>query len=143
MAERKVLPNTQVITLSEVGGTEKLIVCLTQTGYNMNRNAIDSTTFCGTDSLPGTKTFNLPFSGQRILVPDATHISEKGLFDFISNGTRIEWTLGPVTPATGDIVYTGEGYLNTFNTSNPLNGVPTMDGTIDADTSTVACAVTA
>lgn len=143
MAERKVAANSIFLTIAAIDGTEKTIVCLTQTGYQMARQAIDSTSFCGTEQLPGTKTFTLPFTAQRVLVPDADHTSEAGLFGFIDAGTHVQWTLGAATPVAGDIVITGTGYLNSFSTDNSTNAVPTMTGTIDADSDSVAMVVTA
>ena len=138
MAQTKVTPNSIVLTVAAVGNSaQKLIVCLTQTGFNMANASVDATSFCGVDTLPGATTFDLPFTGQRVISPDAGNISEKGLFDLIKGKTRIEWTYGKLTPTHGDVVYTGEGYLNTFNTDNGVNTVPTMTGTINADSSTV------
>lgn len=143
MAQTKILPNTVVLTVAADGSSsETLIVCLTQTGYNMANTAVDATSFCGADQLPGAQTFDITFTGQRMINPDAGNISEAGLFALIQNKTLIQWTLGPVTPVAGDPIYTGTGYLNTFNTDNSTDTVPTMTGTINAISSTVEMTVT-
>lgn len=138
MAQTNVLPNTVVLTVAPAGSSsEALIVCLTDTGYNMANAAVDASSFCGTTQLPGSQTFDLPFTGQRMINPDSGNISEAGLLTYIRDKTLLQWTLGPVTPVTGDVVITGEGYLNTFSTTNATNAVPTMTGTINALVDTI------
>jgi hypothetical protein len=138
MAQTKVVPNSTVITIAPAdSSSETLIVCLTQTGYTATNTAVDAASFCGVDTLPGATTFDLTFSGQRMINPDAGNISEYGLLQLVLDKTRVQWTIGPITPVTGDVVITGEGYLNTFSTDNSTDTVPTMTGTINADSSTV------
>ena len=138
MAQTKVLPNSIYLTVGTVGtSSETLIVCLTQVGYTVANAAVDASSFCGVDTLPGATTFDVTFSGQRMINPDTGNISEAGLLDLILNKTNVQWTIGPITPVTGDVVISGEGYLNNFATDNAVNTVPTMTGTINANSSSV------
>jgi hypothetical protein len=136
MARRKIAPNTILLTLVAEGGTAKHVVCLTQLGTSESKSAINADSFCGVDRLPGVLDGTISFTAQRILEPLSTEYSEKGIFDLFNNGTAVDWTIGAASPVTGDIVDSGTGLVTAFNTSNDLNGVPTMTGTVQIFTHT-------
>ncbi len=135
MAEKKILPNSVLLTAEVTGdsGQEKTVVCLMQNDQNSTANIITADTFCGTEKLSGSKGMTLNVTFRRIWTPDSTHISEAFFYDAWLNDTNLTFTVGPANPVTGDIVYTGTGLVSSYNNQNGTNAVPQATMTIECD----------
>lgn len=131
MAERPVNGKDVLLFFDVDGGTsyDDLIVCLTDNSKNIATSVIDSASKCGPASTAGPTTISIDFAGQIVVDPDSGRISEGALHDLIMAGTVVGWKLAAATPADGDDIYTGTGFLSTFNSSWNMSGA-TFTGTL-------------
>lgn len=131
MAERLVNGKDILFFFDVSGGTDydDLIVCLTSQSKNIATSVIDSASKCGPASTAGPTTISIDFAGQIVVDPDAGRISEGDLHDLIMAGTVVGWKLAPAVPVDGDDIYTGTGFLSTFNSTWDMNGA-TFTGTL-------------
>jgi hypothetical protein len=130
------LPNQVVLTGAIATGgtiTEKGVVCLTQNDMNGTTNTITSDTFCGAEVLPGTIAQTLTVAFRRVWNTDTTEISEAFFYDAWINKSHCQFTVGPLTPATGDLLYKGTGYITAFTNTNAVNAAPLANMTITCD----------
>ena len=112
MAERKVSGVDILLFIDPAGGTTySTVVCLTSQSVDLTTNQIDAKTKCGPDKLPGTQDQNVTFEGVTMIDPDALKISTASLFTLWKDQTTIGWKIGPATPVTDDIVYSGTGFI--------------------------------
>ena len=136
MAEKFILPNSVVITAKRIDdeeGSEALVVCLTQNDFNSTASNATIDTFCGSEQLPGSKGQTLAVSFRRIWETDSGRISEKFFYDAWFDSAHIQFTVAREEPVTGDLVYTGTGYVTSYNSANGTNAIPTASMTITAD----------
>jgi len=133
------LPNIVVLTAAilpddgSAAGTEMGVVCLTQNDMNGTTNNVTVDTFCGTENLPGSIGQTLTTAFRRVWAPETTEISEEFFYNAWVNKTHLQMTIGPLDPNTGDIVYTGTGYVTAFTNTNGVNAAPLANMTITAD----------
>lgn len=133
MAEKFPLPNSVIITISEVDGTQKAVVCLTQNDFTGSSNTVTGDTFCGTEVQPGSKSQTLQLGYRRVWEPDNNHTSEQFLYNSWKNDVHLEWTIGPETPVTGDLIYRGTGYITNISNTNGTNALPSGTLTLTCD----------
>lgn len=129
--ERLVNGKDVLFFFDRAGGTNysDLIVCLTDNSKNIATSVIDSASKCGAASTAGPTTITFDFSGQIVVDPDSGRISEGDLHDLIVAGTVVGYKLAAATPADGDDIYTGTGFLSTLNSSWTMSGA-TFTGTL-------------
>jgi len=129
MAEHKISGNDMLLMISDDGGTTyDTIVCLTSNGITRATNEIDAKTKCGPDKLPGTQDVTLSFEGQSML--DTGDISIADLFDFWQNKTTINWKMGPVSPVTGDVTWSGTGFISKLDDTYAQDTPGTFSGAV-------------
>ena len=133
-ANKTPLVNQVALTAAAVGGADELaVVCLTQNDMNSTTNNITVDTFCGTENAPGTLGQTLAVAFRRIWSPDVDEISEQFFYNAWKDGTHLQFTIGPITPAPGDISYKGTGYVTAYNNTNGANTFPAASMTVTAD----------
>lgn len=131
MAQRKIAGDDILLFIDPAGGTDyDTVVCLTQQDFNRARTEIDAKSKCGPDKLPGSESIELTFQGQIVLSPDAGNISEAGMHTLWQNATTIGWKLGKASPVTGDVTYTGTGFISRLNSSYGMDNPSTFDASI-------------
>lgn len=143
MAERKVAGNDVLMYIDPAGGTSyKIVVCLTQNSFGIENAIIDAKSKCGPDNLPGAQTVTVDFAGQVILSPDTGRVGVYNLLELAQDKTTIGWKISEVTPATGDVVISGTGFIASvkvdFNDESPsaftaslgIYGSPTIAETV-------------
>ena len=113
MAQHKISGNDYLLLISDDGGTTyDTVVCLTSNSITRSTNTIDANTKCGPDKLPGTQSNGVTFEGQIMLDPSGSTVSLDVLEDSWSAIDTIYWKMAPVSPVTGDITYTGTGFIS-------------------------------
>ena len=128
MAEHKISGNDVLLFISDDGVTYDTVVCLTSNGITRATNSIDAKTKCGPDTLPGTQDIALQFEGQVML--DATGASLEALYDYWANKDTVYWKMGPATPATGDITWSGTGFISQLDDTYAQDTPGTFSGAI-------------
>ncbi len=141
MADDKLSGNDMLLFIDVADGTtySDLVICLTSNGFKLSTAIIDAKSKCGADNLPGVTTYEVPFEGQVILRPGTNKVGTYELLTLAKNKTRIGWKIAKAgTPATGDLVITGSGFIaevdlkfgddapSTFSASLGIYGVPTI-----------------
>ena len=128
MAEHKISGNDMLLMLSTDGTTFSTIVCLTSNGITRATAEIDAKTKCGPDKLPGSQDVALSFEGQVML--DTANSSLEDLYTYWSNKTTIFWKMGPVSPSTGDITWSGTGFISKLDDTYAQDAPGTFSGAI-------------
>ena len=130
MAQRKVNGKDILLFIDPAGGTSyKTLICLTDNSLARSTGIESANSKCGPDSGPGDKTQSISFSGQ-VVYEATTDLQSSDLHALWSNSTDIGWKMGTATPATGDVVYSGNGWISELTESAPVNGRATFTGTI-------------
>ena len=129
------LPNKVILMAAPAGDLTgmKGVVCLTQNDMNGTTNNVAVDTFCGVENLPGSLTQTLTAAFRRIWSPGATEISEEFFYNAWKNQTFCDFTVGYLDPVTGNITYTGSGYVSAYNNTNGVNAAPAATMTIQTD----------
>jgi hypothetical protein len=131
MAQRKIAGDDILLFIDPLGGTDyDTIVCLTEQQFNRATTEIDAKSKCGPDKLPGAQNIELTFQGQIVYGPDSGNISESGLHTLWQNSTTIGWKLGKASPVTGDVTYSGTGFISRLNSAFAMDSPSTFDGSI-------------
>ncbi len=133
MAERLLAVRSRLLFIGTAANTYNIVVCLLSHDFTSTQNVIDTTSFCGESSLPGSLTSSSSFTGQSMLEPDLGRVSEYAIGGLHKNTTRIYWKIQETTPTSGSVTYTGRGYITSFSLGNPADNVPTFGGTITTD----------
>ena len=128
MAEHKISGNDVLLFIGDNGTDYDTIVCLTSNGITRATNSIDAKTKCGPDTLPGTQDIAVQFEGQVML--DTTGASLEALYDYWANKDTIYWKMGPATPVTGDITWSGTGFLSQLDDTYAQDTPGTFSGAI-------------
>jgi len=128
MAEHKISGNDVLLFIGDNGTDYDTIVCLTSNGITRATNSIDAKTKCGPDTLPGTQDIALQFEGQVML--DTSGASLEALYDYWANKDTIYWKMGPATPVTGDITWSGTGFLSQLDDTYAQDTPGTFSGAI-------------
>lgn len=129
MAEHKISGNDMLLFIGTDGTTYDTVICLTSNGITRSTNEIDAKTKCGPDKLPGTQDVAVNFEGQVMLDP-ATGTSLADLYSYWANKTTIYWKMGPVTPVTGDITWSGTGFVSKLDDTYQQDNPGTFSGSI-------------
>ena len=137
MAERKIENNITMLMISTDGGTTySTVICGTKIGRSLQAQEVESGTFCGPDKSIGDVTGNVSYEGQQMLDPDSGKVSGHNIFNLMVNKTAFDWKISPTTPVAGDIIESGQGFINslddtyqyntqaTFSFSIAIKGVP-------------------
>jgi hypothetical protein len=130
MAEHKINGNDMLLLLSEDGTTYNTVICLTSNGLTRATNEIDAKTKCGPDKLPGTQDNGVTFEGQVMADPAGGSTSIADLFDYWANKTTLYWKMAKATPVTGDVTYTGTGFISKLDETYGQDNPGTFSGSI-------------
>jgi hypothetical protein len=129
---REISGNDILLSIDPDGGTNyKLLVCLTSNSLERTTNVIDAASKCGPNKLPGVQDIKVPFTFYDVLDADAGEVSEDALHPLWANKTTISWKYGPAIPASGDVTYTGIGFIGSLNKADAQNSPSTITGTIE------------
>jgi hypothetical protein len=145
MAEHYASANSRVIVIGD-GDTPEVfnaVVCLTDNSFDLAINNITTETKCGTINEAGTISTTLALSGVLVLDPDDDKVSASALFDLASTGASFNFKYGPITPVTGDIVYSGRGFLTAYGEADSVNTNSTFTGAIQVNADGLTKTVTA
>jgi hypothetical protein len=131
MAERYVSAASIFLSIGPHSGSLKTAYCIVDITRNNTTNINDAASICNpTNKVPGTQDSTVGFNAQRAWDVGGTHYSENYLHDAWKNKTLIDYTIGPATPVTGDIVESGTGYITSFNETDNATDYGSMDVTI-------------
>ena len=131
MAERIVPANDIFITIALDGQSQQVVYCVVSITRNYTTNIIDSASICNPASkTPGTQDFSVDVSLQRYWDTAVNHYSEQFLHDAMMNKSLVDYTVGPSSPASTDLVETGTGYITSMTKTDSANEPATMDITI-------------
>ena len=128
---RKINGKDILLFIDPAGATDyDTVVCLTSNGLNRSTATEDASSKCGPDVGPGSQTITIPFAGFVVVEPGTGRMSSPSMNDLWKNSTNIGWKIGPVTPTTGDVTYTGTGWISNLDETFDQNGRATYTGTI-------------
>lgn len=131
MAEHKVSGGTMLLFIDPTGGTDyDTVVCLTSVGKSDSVNVVDASSACGPDKSPGTLEISYTFEGQHLQDPASGKISGTSLRELLRSKTTIGWKIAPETPAIGDELESGTGYLSELSSTYAYDSVGTFTGTL-------------
>jgi hypothetical protein len=128
MATHKLSGDDVILMISNDGVSYDTMVCLTSNGITRATNEIDAKTKCGPDKLPGTQEITVNFEGQ--IVYDSGDVSLEDLFTYWENKTTIYWKMGPASPQTGDITFSGSGFISALDDTYAMDSPGTFSGSI-------------
>jgi hypothetical protein len=131
MAERKLTGGDVLFSIDIAGGTSyDLVICLTSQSYSRTTDEIDAATKCGPDTQPGKQKQSISFDGQIMLSPNANRMSMSDLHDAWEDKTEFTWKYGVASPTTGDITYTGTGFLSKLDETADIDNPSTFSATV-------------
>ena len=132
MAEHKIDANTYLLAIDStgVGTTYDNVVCLINFNLGGTTETNDASTMCGPDSSPGDTSATIPFTAQTLLSAATGKTSAPDIFDLWQNKTDFAWKIGPVTPASGDMVKKGSGYFSAYGENYDNGQKGQFSGTI-------------
>ena len=125
----KIQPKTRVLFLG-TSTADQQIVCITQIGLSESASEINADSFCGEDSIPGTKSGNINLNGQIMEGPTSGVVSYKQLHDWYIAGTTLHFKIARSSPSAGELETSGTGYIQALNTTDDLNAVSTFTRTL-------------
>lgn len=132
MARHEPQPNSVFLFIDPAGGTDwaRTVVCLTSITKADTVNAIDASSFCGPNKLPGALDLSSSYEGFLVQDPDAAEISGTDLRILLRNKTTIGWKVAPAVPVQGDEIEFGTGFLSELSATYALNAAGTFSFTI-------------
>jgi len=131
MSEHKVKGGTMLLFIDPAGGTAyDTVVCLTSVGKSDSVNVIDAASACGPDKSPGILDLSYTFEGQHLQDPTSGKVSGTDLRVLLRSKTTIGWKIAPVSPAIGDEVETGTGFLSELSSTYSFDSIGTFSGTL-------------
>ena len=131
MAEHKVSGGTMLLFIDPTGGDDyDTVVCLTSVGKSDSVNVVDASSACGPDKSPGTLEISYSFEGQHLQDPVSGKVSGTSLRQLLRDKTTIGWMISPESPAVGDEIEYGTGYLSELSSTYGYDSVGTFSGTI-------------
>ena len=131
MSEHKVAGGTMLLFIDPTGGTSyDTVVCLTSVGKSDSVNVVDASSACGPDKSPGTLEISYSFEGQHLQDPVTGKISGTSLRSLLRDKTTIGWKISPESPAIGDEIEEGTGYLSELSSTYAYDSVGTFSGTL-------------
>lgn len=129
--KKKIAANTYFLFVDPAGGsTYSDLLCLINFNFAGTTASNDSSTMCGPDSSAGDISSTITFNGQTILDPTTGEISGADIFELWQDKTSFGWKIGPVTPATGDLVKEGSGYFSAYGENYDNGQKGQFNGTI-------------
>lgn len=142
MAQRTVNGKDILLFIDPSGGTDyKTIVCLTDNSLTRTTGIESANSKCGPDSGPGDQTQSISFAGQIVYEAETGKIASHSMHSLWSSSTSISWKMSTATPVSGDVVYSGAGWISELTEGAPVNGRATFSGTISV-TGTITQTVT-
>lgn len=133
MANTKIKPRQRLLFLGEVDPADATLVCITQIQTSESANDINADSFCGNDSLPGTKTASITCACQIIEGTSAGKVSYKKIHDWYNDQTALFFKIARAVPTAGDIENTGACFVQQITTTDDLNAVSTFNITLKVD----------
>lgn len=131
MAERFVEAASIFVTIALDGESQATVYCLVSVTRNYTTNITDAASICNPAAkTPGTQDFSVDMTLQRVWDVDPGHYSELFLHNAMVNKDLVDFTIGPATPVSGDLVETGTGYITTMTKPDTATDRGTMDITI-------------
>ena len=131
MSEHKVQGGTMLLFIDPAGGTSyDTVVCLTSVGKTSSVNVVDAASACGPDKSPGILDLSYSFEGQHLQDPTGAKISGTDLRVLLRSKTTIGWKIAPETPAIGDEIESGTGFLSELSSTYAFDSVGTFTGTL-------------
>ena len=131
MSEHKVQGGTMLLFIDPAGGTSyDTVVCLTSVGKTSSVNVVDAASACGPDKSPGILDLSYSFEGQHLQDPNGAKISGTDLRILLRSKTTIGWKIAPETPAIGDEIESGTGFLSELSSTYSFDSVGTFTGTL-------------
>jgi len=129
MAEHKVSGGTMLLFIDPTGGTSyDTVVCLTSVGKSDSVNVVDAGSACGPDKSPGVLDISYSFEGQHLQDPATGKVSGTSLRSLLRSKTTIGWKIAPETPAIGDEIEEGTGFLSELSSTYAFDSVGTFSG---------------
>lgn len=130
MAEHKINGTDVVLMLGTDGITYNTVVCLTSQTVSRTTAEIDAKSKCGPDKLAGTKDNGVSFEGQVMADPTTGRVSTDEIDDYWRNVTTVYWKMGKAVPITGDVTYSGTGFISKLDEVFAQDAVATFSGAI-------------
>lgn len=131
MAERFVEAASTFVTIALDGQSQAMVYCLVSVTRNYTTNITDAASICNPAAkTPGTQDFSVDMTLHRVWDVDPGHYSEKFIHDAMVNKNLIDYTVGPASPVSGDLVETGTGYITSMTKTDNATDRGTMDITI-------------
>jgi hypothetical protein len=131
MARRQISGIDVLLQIDPMGGTNfNLVVCLTSNSLERTTSVIDASSKCGPEYLPGVRSIQVPFTFNDVLDVNSGEISEYDLHNLWQSQTTISFKYGKLTPAAGDVSYTGKGFISDLKTTDAQNSPSSTSGTI-------------
>jgi len=114
--------NDIVLALDPAGGTNyTLLVCLESNSIASTTAVIDASSKCGPYKLPGITDNKVALALVDWVDTTNTELSSYDLFQLQQAKTTVGWKYGKVSPAAGDVTYTGVGFLANWNNVSAQN----------------------
>lgn len=121
-----------LLWIDPLGGTDwQLAVCLTTNSLERTTTVIDAASKCGPYKLPGVQSIQVPFAFNDVLDLNTGEISEGDLHDLWNEKTVFSWKTGVATPQSGDITYSGIGFLSDLKLTAAQNSAYAATATIE------------
>lgn len=131
MAERFVEAASIFVTIALTGQSQAQVYCLVSVTRNYTTNITDAASICNPAAkTPGTQDFTIDMTLQRVWDVDSGHYSELFLHNAMMNKDIVDFTIGPASPVTGDLVETGTGYITSMTKTDNATDRGNMDITI-------------
>jgi hypothetical protein len=118
--------------------------CLTDVTFSSELDEIDANSKCGNKTLAGD-VFTQEITAEAIAIDQTgtpTKESYSALYTYHVNKTLLPFKIGKASPVSGDIVYSGSGYIFSWELSTPDNDKATFSITIKPKEPTITQAVT-
>jgi hypothetical protein len=125
MAEHKIQGGDYLLKIND-----DTVVCLTSVSLSDSVTVVDASSACGPDKSPGSLEISINFEGQHLQDPDNGKISGTSLSQLLRSESTISFELGPLLPAIGDEIQSGDGFISELSSTYAFDSVGTFTGTI-------------
>lgn len=128
MAEHKIEAGSMYLFIDStgIGTTYDQVVCGLSLSVEDSVGEIDASSQCGPDVRPGELNLNRSFEGQHLADESTGKISGANLRTLVLAKTRIAYKISELTPATGDEVETGFGFITSLSSNYSFTEVGTF-----------------
>ena len=122
---REISGNDSLLSIDPLAGTNyTLLVCLNSNSLESTTSVIDAGSKCGPNKLAGTIDNKIALEVIDVLDTTNSELSSEALFELQQAKQIVSWKYGKVTPAAGDVTYTGTGFIaswkNNANKNSPV-----------------------